>query len=121
VLDVTVGGDGIVEFWHARDVRRGALASETGGDSEGRARVLRDRTAGRSRPAPPAPTHGLISGPLQQGFLAEYELSLREWGLADAAWVRTVWLKDEFVPLADQLRREGPQELASTRRPHALG
>ncbi len=50
-----------------------------------------------------SPTHTLVSGPLQQAFLAEYELSLREWASRMIRGVQMVWLKEEFEPLADAL------------------
>lgn len=52
-----------------------------------------------------APTHAVVDGPLQQGFFAEYELSLREWGLEDVGWVNLGGIPEEADAAANEIAR----------------
>jgi hypothetical protein len=107
LLDVAVTDHGVTSFW----LPPGTLDDESIRRRRDAARLGQPVYLGvakQSQPGQPAegPSHTLITGPLQQAFVAEYELSLREWGLDEAPWVRTVWLKDEFQSAADALAKE---------------
>jgi hypothetical protein len=113
VLDVNVAEHGLSSLWLPpgtltdEEIRKRRTAAKGGRFFFGIA-----AQEGPGQPAE-APTHAVVDGPLQQGFFAEYELSLREWGLEDVGWVTLGSIPDEAEAAAKEIaseedRREWP-------------
>jgi hypothetical protein len=102
-FDVNVTREGLSSWW---------LPSGTLSDEEIRRRRDAEKGGrfflgfgvqrGLGQPAE-APTHAVIDGALEQGFFAEYELSLREWGLEDVGWAHLGSIPDEAEAAAKQV------------------
>ncbi len=106
ILDVNVAELGLSSWW----LPPGALTDE---EIRKRRRAAKGGrfyfgVAEQKGPGQPAagPTHAVIDGALQQGFLAEYELSLREWGLDDVGWASLGGIPGEAEATAKQIARE---------------
>jgi hypothetical protein len=112
-LDVNVTDDGLSSWW---------LPPGTLTDEEIRKRRSSPKgerfffgigaQKGPGQPAE-APTHAVIDGALRQGFFAEFDLSIREWGLEDVGWVSLGSIPDDAEAAAKQVageedRREWP-------------
>jgi hypothetical protein len=104
VLDVSVADTGLMSFWHPPGTWDEVhLRQRREGAQKGQPFYLgMARQAGPGQPAE-APTHAVISGPLEHGFLAEFEFSLSEWGLEGLPWARTVWPLEHAQQVANEI------------------
>jgi hypothetical protein len=123
MLDVTVTENGMWSFWTpphqlSEETIRGHRDAASAGGPVYLA-IGPESTPGV--PADPSDMHTMMSGSLQQAFVAEYHLLLRDSGLESASWVKWAVPPPETVEHAKRLgleqnRREGIG-LSSTRLP----
>jgi hypothetical protein len=102
MFDVTVTERGVSTFWHPpnmmseEDVRRRREASEKGTPVV----ITIAPQPGPGIPADPSQAQTIFSGALEQVYVAEYQILLRDSGLENAPWVKWAVPPEEAVAQA---------------------
>jgi hypothetical protein len=108
VLDVTVTEHGMSSFWiPPNQISEEDILTRRGSTTKGGAvhLTIGDEVA-PGVAANPQTVHTTMSGSLQQAFIAEYHLLLRDTGLEDAEWVKWAAPPPEALEYAKQLGQE---------------
>jgi hypothetical protein len=108
MLDVTVTEHGMWSFWiPPNQLSEGDIIRRRDATAKGGAVHLAVGTeVAPGVPADPQTMHTMMSGSLQEAFVAEYHLLLRETGLDEAEWVKWAAPPPDSIEYAKQLGQE---------------